>query len=72
MDNIRRERFIKIGEKRVNKLLEDFRLLGNCANRANYEYTQEEIDHIFSALEQAFVETKKKFYGDGKREVFKL
>ena len=46
--NVRRERFIKIAEKRINRILEDFRLFGNCSNKGNYEYTQEEISAMLN------------------------
>ena len=72
MDNLRRERFVKIAEKRVNKLIEDFRLMGNCSNRANYDYTEEEIERIFATLDHEYEELKKKFLRNGRKETFKL
>lgn len=73
MSNIRRERFMKIAEKRVNKILEDFRLLGNCSNKGNYEYTDEEVERIFKAIDKEYAALKKKFSDGGtKREGFKL
>ena len=34
----KRERFLEIAEKRTQALLDKLRLLGNCGNRATYEY----------------------------------
>ena len=36
-------------------------LLGNCANTNNYEYTEEEVKKIFSAIDAQLNETKAKF-----------
>ena len=43
----KRERFIRIVEKRVKKILNDFDILGNCSNRSNYEYTDNDVKKIF-------------------------
>ena len=37
--NQKRERFIKIAENRTNKIISTLKLLGNCANKSNYDYT---------------------------------
>ena len=70
--NVRRERFIKIAEKRINRILEDFRLFGNCSNKGNYEYTQEEISAMFKILEREFAAMKKRFNDDGAKKEFKF
>ena len=36
------EKFVELAEKRVNKTIKDLRLIGNLANKANYDY--ENID----------------------------
>ena len=59
----KRERFIRIAEARTNKILEMMRLLGNCASTNNYEYTDEDIKKIFTALERELKNTKNKFIG---------
>ncbi|AQS05550.1 hypothetical protein [Clostridium beijerinckii] len=58
----KRERFIRIAEKRTNKILEGLRLLGNCSNKSNYEYSDEDIKKIFNTIEQELKITKYKFY----------
>ena len=69
----KRERFVRIAEARTNKILDMMRLLGNCASPANYEYTDEDIKKIFSALERELKNTKNKFLGvDSKEERFTL
>ena len=41
--NENRERFKRIAETRTNKLIDMIELLGNCSNRNNYEYTEEDF-----------------------------
>jgi len=67
----RGERFKRVAEKRTNRLLNEVRLLGNCSNKSTYEYTQEDLDKIFNAIEEAIRNTKARFKGDQKLE-FKL
>lgn len=48
----KRERFIRIVERRVNKLLNDLDSIGKCANRRNYEYTEDDVRKIFTEIEK--------------------
>lgn len=69
----KRERFVRLVEARTNKILDMMRLLGNCSSRGNYEYTDEDIKQIFSALEKELKNTKNRFLGiDAKEERFTL
>ncbi len=72
MGNIRRERFLKIASKRTNKIISDIRLLGNCGNTNNYEYTKEEVDKMFKAIEKSLEEAKSKFDYGSSKERFKF
>ena len=58
---INRERFIRIVEKRVNKILDNLDSLGNCSNRKNYEYSEKDVKKIFGELEKKIKEIKIKF-----------
>lgn len=55
------EAFIRIGKPRVKSVLKAFRILGNCSNRNNYEYTQEQIEKIDFSLTNALIDTLAKF-----------
>lgn len=55
------EAFRRLGENRTNAALDAIRKLGNLSNRANYSYTPEQIDKIFSALRHAIDEAEKRF-----------
>jgi len=67
----RNDRFRRIATKRTNEILEKIRILGNCSNRSSYEYTEEEVNKIFSEIEKQLKLTKTKFLAE-KRERFKL
>ena len=71
--NKKRERFKRIAEKRTQKILKTLDLLGNCSNKSNYEYTQKEVDKIFSAIEKKLKVTKNRFeIRQNKDKEFKL
>lgn len=55
------EKFIRIGEYRMNKAVDAIGRLENLANRSSYEYTQEQVDAMFQALEGRVVEVKSRF-----------
>src|SRR4030042_6206823 len=60
----RRDRFVRIAERRVNKILDSLDNLGKCANRSNYEYSEEEVRKIFREIERKVKEilTQKGFW----------
>lgn len=70
-DNIRRERFKRLATQRTNTVLKKLQVLGNCANRSAYEYSEEEINKIFSTVEKTAREIKAKFHFPSNKE-FKL
>ena len=47
----KRERFVALAEARTEKALKSIRLLSNLANRANYEYSEEDVNQIVRAIE---------------------
>lgn len=57
----KREKFVRLVEARTNKIIDMIQLLGNCSNSSVYEYTQRDVDQIFSAIETEVREAKKKF-----------
>lgn len=69
----KRERFVRIVEARTNKIIGMVRLLGNCANKANYDYTDADVQKIFTALEKEVKLAKIKFSNtEESEEIFKL
>ena len=55
------DKFVRLAEARTNKIIDTLQLLGNCSNTSVYEYTQDEVEEIFQAIEQELREAKKKF-----------
>lgn len=55
------ERFKRLATKRTKDVLNKLRILGNCANRSAYEYTEEDIRKIFSTIEEQLKTIKAKF-----------
>ena len=66
------ERFKRVAENRTNKIINQSRLLGNCANKSNYEYSEEDVKKIFSAIEAEIKETKSKYQTKTKSKKFEL
>ncbi len=54
----KRERFEKVASKRVQKTMDFIRLLGNCANKNNYEYTEKDVELMFREISRELKETK--------------
>ncbi len=69
--NKRRERFKRLGVYRTNEVLKRLKVLGNCANRSAYEYTEEEINKIFSEIERNVRKVRGSFHFPKYKE-FKL
>ena len=67
----KRERFKRLATQRTNIVLKRLKVLGNCANRSAYSYTEEDINKIFSEIERRVRETKSKFHFPKNKE-FKL
>lgn len=66
------ERFKRVAENRTNKIIDQIRLLGNCSNKSNYEYTEEDVKKIFSAIEYELKITKQKYQARTKSKKFEL
>ena len=67
----RQERFRRVASKRTNDILEKIRILGNCSNKSSYEFTEEDVNKIFSEIDKHLKLTKAKFLA-GRRERFEL
>ncbi len=65
------DKFRRLAENRVNTTIKDFNLIGNLANKSNYDYTKEDVDKIIRALRKALADLEYKFTPKNKSE-FKL
>ena len=57
----KKERFLRIADARKTKILDTIRLLENCSNKSNYDYSQDEVNELFSELTEALENAKAKF-----------
>lgn len=57
----RREKFVDLAEKRVNKTIKQIQLIGNLSNKSAYEYYHTDIEAIFLELEKEIEAARAKF-----------
>ena len=60
-ETLKRDRFVRIAERRVNQVLEALDRLENCSNTHNYEYQESDVRKIFGELERRLKEVKQSF-----------
>lgn len=61
MKETKNEKFVRIAESRTNKIIDTIKLLGNCSNKAVYEYDKEDVKKIFTAIENEIKIARTKF-----------
>ena len=66
----KRGKFQKLANNRVNRILNDLRLVGNLANKSHYEYSENEINEIFHAINEQLKLAQTEF--KSKKRRFKL
>lgn len=71
-ESSKEERFVRVAENRTNRIIKDLRLLGNCSNKSNYEYSEKDVKKIFDAIEAQMKETKARFKLQEEAKKFKL
>ena len=57
----KRDRFVRLAEARVTRAIKSIQIIGNLANKNNYEYTEQDINRIYGALQSEISELKAKF-----------
>lgn len=50
--NIKKERFVNVASKRVQKVLDTIDSLAKCANKNNYDYTLVEVNKMLKAIKE--------------------
>lgn len=55
------KRFKRLASSRTNEVLDKLRILGNCADRRTYDYTDEDIEKMFKAIDEQVKIVKAKF-----------
>ncbi len=70
---LKEERFKKVASRRVQEILNKLRLLRNCANKANYSYTEEQVNKVLSTIDTEWRKAKAVFNNSKpKKEEFSL
>lgn len=59
--DIKKENFKRIAENRTNKIIDMISLLGNLSNKSYYDYSDDEIDMIFDAIQNELDKQRVKF-----------
>ena len=69
----KRDKFIRLGENRTNKIIDMIRLLGNCSNKSNYEFDDKDVNLIFETIKKELNDAREKFETTNKKnQEFKL
>ncbi len=55
------EKFIRLASARMEKTLTAIATIGNLSSRANYDYSEEQVDAMRKALESAVAATMSQF-----------
>ena len=53
--------FIKLAKARVSKTIKSINLIGNLSNKSHYQYTEDQVTQITTALEKELKSMKEKF-----------
>ena len=61
MSETKHEKFVRLAESRTNKIIDTMRLLGNCANKSNYDYDEYEVRQIINSLDKELKLLKSRF-----------
>lgn len=64
----RKEKFVRLAEKRTQRAIDAVRLLGNLSNRSNYEFSDSDVKKIFRALDDELKLAREKFHQKGGRK----
>lgn len=67
-DESKEDRFVRLAEKRVNRIIDGLRLLRQASNRNNYSYTDQQVSKIFREIRKAVRESEDAFTGRNQAE----
>ncbi|THB71324.1 MAG: hypothetical protein D6E12_01465 [Desulfovibrio sp.] len=58
---LERETFLRLANKRVNRVLKTIQEVGRLSNRANYKYTRQEVEQIIESMQREVDDCRKRF-----------
>ena len=56
-----RLKFIRLAEKRINKVAKQLQLIGNLSNKTNYAYSDEEVEKMFVYIDSCVQSARERF-----------
>ena len=68
----KRDKFVRLAEKRMENVLKGISLLGNLANCSNYDYTETDAAKIIKTLKNAVSDLERTYSSSQKNTKFKL
>lgn len=60
----KRKRFEKVAGNRVQRILDTLQLLKNCSNRNNYEYSETDVEQMFSEISKTLKDVRAAYTGE--------
>jgi len=57
----KKSNFVRLAESRTNKAINQIELIGNLSNRNYYSYTPEQVEAVFTALQDSLKAQKRKY-----------
>ena len=58
----KRNKFMEFAGKRVNNVLHDIQILEPMARSSAYDFTKQDVDEMFNAMQETLNEAKEEFY----------
>lgn len=58
----KRNKFMEYAGKRVNNVLHDIQILEPMARSNSYDFTKQDIEEMFTAMQEALNDAKEEFY----------
>jgi len=68
----KRDKFVRLAEKRMDNILKGIELMGNLSNSNNYEYTTEDLNKIIKTLKGAVSDLEHTYNAASGTKKFKL
>ena len=63
-----RDRFVRMADRRVNRIMDALEKLGDCSNQRNYDYSNTYIKKIFEKIDKKLKKIRLKFQGTSKNK----
>lgn len=64
MAESKQDRFKRLAQSRGDRLIREIALLGNLSNRKNYDFDSDDVERLFTPIEEELRECRAKFDPD--------